>query len=78
MERLQPLRYGSSPLRDGIRPGRAPGRAAAIEQLTMYATSEEYEFSGLYHEIYLTGNEGPEENRRTICRLPVQAPDRGA
>lgn len=53
-------------------------RIGAIEQLTMYATSEEYEVSGLYHEIYLTGNEGPDENRRTICRLPVQAPDRGA
>lgn len=51
-------------------------RIAAIEQLTMYAISEEYEVTGLYHEIYLMGRQGPHEDRRTICRLPVQAPDR--
>lgn len=73
---LEKLREGTSAqiLMKGFSDG---ARIAAIEQLTMYATSEEYEVSGLYHEIYLTGHQGPDENRRTICRLPVQAPDRG-
>jgi hypothetical protein len=50
-------------------------RISAIEQLTMYAASEEYEVSGFYHEIYLTGDQGQDESRRMICRLPVQAPE---
>lgn len=54
---------------------RIRARISAIDPLTMYATSEEYEVSGLYHEIYPAGNQGPDEDRRTICRLPVQAPE---
>lgn len=72
--RLETLieRTSAQILREGDEDG---SRIRAIEKLFLYAGSEGYEQSGLYHEIYLTGARGSPGRRRIISRLPVQAPD---